>query len=368
MLLLRIELAKTSIKKYQAMSSAIGSDNRIRGLFQYYGANRTGRWSGRLVQPQNLPKNSMSDLDAVREYTKDRQRYVISILYGSVSDALSQLLRTAFTAPDYLVCTDFSAIEARVIAWLADEEWRLEVFRTHGKIYEASAAQMFKVPVESIDKKNPLRQRGKVAELACGYGGGVNALKAMGALEMGIPEEDLQELIDQWRASNPNIVKLWKTVEWAAVTAVQEGKTVRISHGVAFGVKYGHLLLRLPSGRILVYRDVKLVTGKFGGKSLQYKGVNQETKQWGTIDTYSGKLVENIVQAIARDCLAEAIVRIKKAGYKIVMHVHDEIVVETDNTDCLGEIDNLMAMPISWAEGLYLPADSYATKYYKKED
>lgn len=368
MLLIRVELAKTSVKKYAAMLEAICADDRIRGLFQYYGANRTGRWSGRLVQPQNLPKNSMRQLDMARELTKDRDRAVVNFLFENVADTLSQLLRTAFIANGVLICTDFSAIEARVIAWLADEQWRLEVFATHGKIYEASASQMFKVPLESIDKKSPLRQRGKVAELACGYGGGVNALKAMGALDMGVPEDELQELIDQWRDSNKNIVKLWKTVESAALAAIEDGRKVEIKHGVAFGMRNGNLLVRLPSGRTLVYVDAKLTENRFGNKSIGYKGVNQETKQWGSVETYGGKLVENIVQAIARDCLAEALMRIHKAQYKIVMHVHDEIVIESVDDSCLHHIDELMSQPIAWAEGLYLPADSYATPYYKKED
>lgn len=366
---LRQEMAKTSVKKYEAMAKAICSDSRVRGLLQFYGANRTGRWAGRLVQVQNLPQNHLPDLDMARAFVKAGDAELVEMLFGSIPDTLSQLIRTAFVAPENhrLIVADFSAIEARVIAWLAGEKWRMDVFNTHGKIYEASAAQMFKVPLESVTKGSPLRQKGKVAELALGYQGGPGALISMGALNMGVKEEELPMLVKMWRNANRAIVKLWNDVETAAIAAV-EGEPSTIQHGIRFFMDKGFLIIMLPSGRMLFYVRPRLKANGFGGQSIAYEGMNQTTKQWGWQDTYGGKLVENIVQAIARDCLAEAMLRIDTAGYKIIMSVHDEIVIEAHNNfGSVDEVNMIMGMPISWAKGLPLKADGYETNYYKKD-
>ncbi|MFA9212969.1 MAG: DNA polymerase [Candidatus Methylacidiphilales bacterium] len=369
-LTIRQEMAKTSVKKYEAMKKGICNDNRVRGLLQFYGANRTGRWAGRLVQVQNLPQNHLIDLDLARTVVASGDLEMLEMLFGNVPDTLSQLIRTAFIAPKEhrFIVADFSAIEARVIAWLAGEKWRLDVFNTHGKIYEASAAQMFKVPIESITKGSPLRQKGKVAELALGYQGGPNALIKMGALKQGLTEEELPKLVAMWRNANKAIVRLWSVVENAAIEAVQEGKAVQIMFGVRFFIEKGILFIELPSKRKLAYLKPNLKPNKFGGLSLTYQGLDQTTKQWGVQITYGGKLVENIVQAIARDCLAEKMLLVDEAGYKLVLHVHDEIVCEEPNSHVrLGEINKLMGEPIQWAKGLPLTADSYETKYYKKD-
>jgi DNA polymerase len=366
---IRQEMAKTSIKKYEAMSKVICQDNRVRGLLQYYGANRTGRWAGRLVQVQNLPQNHLPDLDLARQLVKDNDLELIEMCFGNVPDTLSQLIRTAFVAPEgkKFVIADFSAIEARVIAWLAGERWRLDVFATHGKIYEASAAQMFKVPIETVTKGSPLRQKGKVAELALGYQGGPNALEKMGALKMGIEADELPKLVKMWRNANKKIVDLWEKVGLGALYAVETGNTFNLQHGVSFYMKKGILFIELPSGRVLSYMKAQLKDGKFG-PVLTYQGMDQTTKQWRTQETYGGKLVENIVQAIARDCLADAMLRVDAAGYKIVMHVHDEIVIEVPEEEEHTEaINKIMGEPIPWAKGLLLRADSYESKYYKKD-
>lgn len=364
---IRQEMSKTSVKKYIAMSKGIGEDNRVRGLLQYYGANRTGRWAGRLVQVQNLPRNEMKSLDLARNLVRDNDLDTLELLYDSVPDTLSQLIRTAFVAPagKKFVIADFSAIEARVIAWLAGEQWRLDVFKTHGKIYEASASQMFKIPLENITKD--LRQKGKVSELALGYQGGPNALITMGALKMGLKEEELPALVKMWRNANRKIVEYWQTVNEAAIHAVETGCMIKIKPGLTFYAKKGILFIELPCGRVLSYINAKLKDGKFG-PTLTYEGMDQTTKQWRTQDTYGGKLVENITQAIARDCLATAMLRVDSAGYSIVMHVHDEIVIEIeDENDCIAGINIIMAEPISWAKGLLLKAESYESKYYKKD-
>jgi DNA polymerase len=372
---LRQEMSKTSIKKYSAMMNCVCSDSRVRGLLQYYGANRTGRWAGRLVQVQNLRKNEMSDLDMAREIVKQGDLELMEILFGNVPDVLSQLIRTAFICPPghTLIPADFSAIEARVIAWLAGEKWRLEVFNTHGKIYEASASHMFKVPIEQVTKGSDLRQKGKMSELALGYQGGPNAIIKIEISnktpkEKRIPEEELPRLVAMWRQANKAIVNYWKTCENAAIDCVETGQPVRLNHGIRFFMERGILFIELPSKRRLTYLRPQLRPNKFGGHSLYYEGMDQEKKTWGLQQTYGGKLVENIVQAFARDCLADAMLRVHDAGYKIVMHVHDEIVNEVPTgKGSVEEINRIMGEPIPWAKGLPLRADSYETLYYKKD-
>lgn len=364
---IRQEMAKTSVKKYEAMAACIGSDQRVRGLLQYYGANRTGRWAGRLVQVQNLPRNEMRDLDLARQLVRDGDLEMVEILFGNVPNVLSQLIRTAFVAsPGHrLMVADFSAIEARVIAWLAGERWRLEVFKTHGKIYEASAAQMFRVPIEAVTKGSDLRQKGKVSELALGYQGGPNALIAMGALTMGLDEEELPRLVKMWRNANKAIVDYWEVVGNAALEAVETGAPVTITHGIRFHVQQGILWITLPSGRKLAYYKPHIAENRFGSPALKYWGMD---KIWTVQDTYGGKLVENIVQAIARDCLADAMLRLDAAGYRIVMHVHDEVVLEMPHgKGSLDEVNSIMGQVIPWAKGLPLTADSYETSFYKKD-
>lgn len=368
---LRQELGKTSVKKYQAMQEAVCADGRVHGLLQFYGANRTGRWAGRLVQVQNLPQNHLADLDLARSLVREGDTETLELLYGNVPDTLSQLIRTAFIAKEghTFVVADFSAIEARVIAWLADERWRLDVFRTHGKIYEASASAMFHVPIEEITKGNPLRQKGKIAELALGYQGGPGALITMGALRMGLDEGELPELVAKWRKANPAIVRLWYEVDRAATEAVEAGGPVTIRHRVRFSVDRGILWITLPSGRKLAYMRPRITQNRFGGKSISYEGMDQSSKQWRRTETYGGKLVENIVQGIARDCLATAMIRLDEMGYDIVMHVHDEVILEVpvNRADALEEACAMMGEPIIWAPGLPLRADGYVTPYYKKD-
>lgn len=365
------ELTKTSVSKYEAMTNALCPDGRVRGLLQFNGASRTARWAGRLIQVHNLPKNYISDLEDARELLVKGDYTGLDIMYPSIFGVLSELIRTAFIPKEgcRFVISDFSAIEARIIAWLANERWRLDVFNSHGKIYEASASAMFHVPIEEITKTSTLRQKGKVAELACGYQGGVGALKAMGALKMGVPEEELQGLIDNWRRANPKIVSLWKRVENAAFNAVERKNKVQFDKNIRFLYDKGNLLIRLPSGRSLCYLSALIETGKkFGNKVLSYKGMDQTTKQFTKIETYGGCLVENIVQAIARDCLATALTRIDAAGYNIVMHIHDEIVLEVSkDKDCMDEINEIMAEPIEWASGLPLKGDGFETEFYRKD-
>ena len=363
---IRQELAKTSIKKYDAMLNAVCADDRVRGLLQFYGANRTGRWAGRLVQVQNLPQNHLDNLGTSREVILQGDQELAEMFFDNLPDVLSQLIRTAFIPEDgkKLIVVDFSAIEARVIAWLAGEVWRLDVFRTHGKIYEASASQMFGVPVDEITKENPLRQKGKIAELALGYGGSVGALTAMGALNMGLSEEELPNLVSTWRRSNPKIVRLWQLTQDAAIGAIENpGQKVNIRSLVSFLSFDGKLSIALPSGRSLFYQKPAISEGRFG-KAITYKGMNQTTRKWETTETFGGKLVENIVQAISRDLLAEAMLRL--SDYDIVMHVHDEVVIEADQKDTLEEVINLMTINPDWAGGLPLAADGFESKYYKK--
>lgn len=372
MLILRQTMAKTSVKKYDAMIRAVREDGKVRGLFQFCGANRTWRWAGRIVQFQNLPKNSMRDLDMARNFLLSGDYEILEMLFDSVPNVLSQLIRTAFipSAGCRFIVSDFSAIEARVIAWLASEQWRMKVFRTHGKIYEASASQMFKVPLESITKANPLRQKGKISELALGYQGGVGALVTMGALKMGLTEEELPELVSTWRAANPAIVRLWKDVEKAAISAVKDRKVVQLQYGVTFSFESGILFIKLPSGRRLAYCKAAIENDtRFNRPKLTYWGMDQVKKVWSKVDTYGGKLVENVIQAIARDCLAEALIRVDAAGYRIAAHVHDEIVCDVPvGWGSLKELNEIMGQPIKWAPDLPTPADGFSGMYYKKDD
>lgn len=370
MLRIRQEMAKTSTKKYEAMEKAACDDNRVRGLLQFYGANRTGRWAGRLVQVQNLPQNHINDLDYARTLVKSGDLDMVEMAYGNVPDTLSQLIRTAFIAKSgytFIVC-DFSAIEARVIAWLAGEHWRLDVFRTHGKIYEASASMMFHVPVEAITKTDPRRQKGKIAELALGYQGGVGAMKTMGGERMGLSETEMQEIVTHWRKANPAIVRLWADIENCAKATITSSQLTEC-HGLHFYKSMGLLMVRLPSGRSLCYPKPAIGTNRFGNESITYEGLNQTTKQWGIQETYGGKLVENIVQAIARDCLAVTILRLEKRGFPIVFHVHDEVIIEarTDGSQTLEEVENVFKHPIPWAEDLPLKGAGYMTDYYLKD-
>lgn len=378
MLELRQELGKTSTKKYDAMQAAVCEDGRVRGLLQFYGANRTGRWAGRLVQVQNLPRTYTEPLPLARKLVKERRLDALRLVYGSVQDTLSQLIRTAFIASPgrLLVDADFSAIEARVIAWLAGEQWRLEVFRTHEKIYEASASQMFGVPIERIKKGNPeyaLRQKGKVAELALGYQGGSGALIAMGALNKGLKEEELPGIVSRWRESNKRIRDLWYSVENAAISVVRTGVPAGVN-GLFFAREYDpanaldFLTISLPAGRKLYYVNPALTTNQWGKPSLCHMGMDQTTKKWKRIETYGGKLVENCVQAIARDCLAEAITRLEAAGYEVVFHVHDEVIIDCPKEKAdLDAVVRIMGQPVSWAPGLPLGADGWVDEFFKKD-
>lgn len=375
MLEIRQELSKTSTKKYVAMENAVCLDNRVRGLLQFYGANRTGRWAGRLVQVQNLPRNYIQPLDLARNLVKKQNIEAVKLIYGSVPDTLSQLIRTAFVAPEgkTFVVADFSAIEARVISWLAGEQWRLDVFKTHGKIYEASASQMFGVPIEKIKKGNPeyaLRQKGKVAELALGYQGGTGALIQMGALKMGLSEEELPEIVNRWRNSNKRIVDLWHTIQNCATKAITSGLPQGMQRGILFSIENRNLVITLPSKRKLFYIKPELITNQFGNDALSYMGQNQTTKKWEKIPTYGGKLTENIIQAIARDCLAESIKGLVNAGYVPVFHIHDEVICEAPKNDNFYNLENaveIMCKPIEWAKDLPLNADGFTSDYYKKE-
>ena len=365
---LRLLMAKTSVKKYEAIRRSVCADGRVHGLLQFYGANRTGRWAGRLVQIQNLPQNHIPDLALARELVKAGRYADIEALYESTPNVLSELIRTAFVPRPgcRFIVADFSAIEARVIAWLAGEQWRLEVFRQGGDIYCASASKMFHVPVEKHGQNSHLRQKGKIAELALGYGGAVGALTAMGALEMGLAEEELPPLVRQWREANPHIIRLWAQVENAAMTAVREKARVRLGR-LTFHCRSGMLFITLPSGRKLCYVKPRIQTNRFGGDGLTYEGVG-EGKKWTRIETFGGKLTENIVQATARDLLAEAMLRLRDAGLEIVMHVHDEAVLEVPiGHSSVEEVCALMAEAPAWADGLPLRADGYECEFYKKD-
>lgn len=379
---LRQQLGKTSTSKYEAMERAMGEDGRARGLLQFYGANRTGRWAGRLIQVQNLPRTYLSPVPLARELVKGRKEEALRLLYGNVPDALSQLIRTALVpGPGKIFAdADFSAIEARVVAWLAGEEWVLKVFRSHGKIYEATASQMFGVPIDRIRKGNPeyaLRQKGKVATLALGFGGNAGALINMGALKMGLAEEELPEIVRRWREANPNICRYWKKVEGAALQTLRTGRPNAVGRvqfslqGSADGQVF--LTAALPSGRSLYYAHPGIGAGKFG-EAVTYWGVQQSSRRWECLDTWGGKLTENIVQATARDILAEAVERLEAAGYPVVFHIHDEVVVEAEdlgdaesNGAQLRDIARIMGAPVSWAPGLPLKAEGWTDHYFKKD-
>lgn len=389
MLEIRQELGKTSTKKYDALETCIADDGRVRGLLQFYGANRTGRWAGRLVQVQNLPRTYTHPLPPARQLVKDRNIDGLQMMYGSINDTLSQLIRTAFVATpgNVLIDADFSAIEARVISWLAGQEWRLEVFRTHGKIYEASASQMFHVPIEKIKKGNPeyaLRQRGKVAELALGYQGGVSAMRRMdvGHNLDDLSDDEVKGIVDRWRETNSMIRDLWNIVDSAAITVITNGgaQTIRSETtdaiitlacelDVITGTRYMTILL--PSGRKLYYPSPEIGVNRWGNPSVSYTGQNQTTKRWERVETYGGKLVENIVQAIARDCLAIAIENLEAQGLHVVFHIHDEVVIDTpawaDEDTMLETVTKIMTKPIPWAQALPLNADGWVDKFFKKD-
>lgn len=396
---IRQALGKTSTAKYGAMQEAVCEDGRLRGILQFYGANRSGRWAGRIVQVHNLAKNFLPDLDLARELAEEGDFDTMETLFGETAFVFSELIRTAFIPSEgrRFVVSDFSAIEARVVAWLAGEQWTLDAFKAGEDIYCKTASMMYHVPVEKHGQNKHLRQKGKIAVLACGYQGGVGAMKAM---DRGgsIPEEELQSVVDQWRAANPNIVKLWYDYEAAAKTAIRERRpvsrgiripadniaerehmaggpvrpySIRKGTGVIFNYRNGNLIVVLPSGRRLVYWGARLEEdpSKGGRESIVYMGTNQVTKQWGKTETYGGKLVENVVQATARDCLAEAMRRVTAMGYEIVMHIHDEMVVDVpiEDTDALARINKAMGDPIDWAPGLPLKGDGYETPFYKKD-
>ena len=365
---LRLLMAKTSVKKYEAIQRSICSDGRVHGLLQFYGANRTGRWAGRLVQVQNLPQNHIPDLELARNLVKAGRYDDLELLFDSTPNVLSELIRTAFVPRPgtRFVVADFSAIEARVIAWLSGEQWRLDVFEQGGDIYCASASQMFGVPVEKHGQNAHLRQKGKIAELALGYGGSVGALVAMGALDMGLSEDELPELVQQWRNANPHITKLWWDVDAAALKAFNDGIPTHVGP-LTFTRHSGMLFIRLPSGRQLCYVKPRLEDNRFGRKSLTYEGVG-ESKRWTRIETYGPKLVENVVQATARDILALSMLRLRNAGFDIVMHIHDEAVLEVpEGVSSVEEVCAIMGIAPDWAQGLPLRADGYECAFYKKD-
>lgn len=364
-LTLRQQLAKSSVKKYQAMETAVCADGRARGMFQFYGANRTGRWAGRIIQMQNLPQNHLDDLSEARGLVRAGGFDALEMLYEDVPDTLSQLIRTAFVPQENrkFIVADFSAIEARVIAWLAGEKWRQDVFAEGKDIYCASASQMFGVPVEKHGVNGHLRQKGKIAELALGYGGSVGALKAMGALEMGLSEDELPALVSAWRQANPKIVQFWWAVDRAVMEAVSRRTTTK-THGIIFSARNGMLFITLPSGRSLAYVKPKIGENRFGGDCITYEGVGG-TKKWERIDSYGPKFVENIVQATSRDILCYAMKTLRCCS--IVMHIHDEVVIEADRRMSLQAVCDQMGRTPPWANGLQLRADGYETDFYKKD-
>ena len=367
LLRLRLLMAKTSVKKYEAMERSVCSDGRVHGMLMFCGANRTARWSGKIVQIQNLPKNYLPDLELARDLVKQGRFEDIELLYDSTPNVLSELIRTAFIPKPgcRFVVADFSAIEARVLAWLSGEQWRLDVFTSHGKIYEASASSMFHVPMEEITKTSPLRQKGKLAELGLGFGGAAGALISMGALDMGLTEEELPPLVAAWRKANPHITQFWWDVDAAAIKAVREKQKTKVGK-IIFEYKSGILFITLPSGRKLSYVKPRMAVNKFGRDGLTYEGIS-ENKKWSRIETYGPKLVENIVQGTARDLLAEAMLRVEKKGYPIVMHCHDEIIAEVpEGSGSVDEMCEIMAVQPKWAEGLPLRADGFECRFYKK--
>ena len=368
LLRLRLLMAKTSVKKYEAMERSVCSDGRVHGMLMFCGANRTSRWSGKIVQIQNLPKNYIPDLELARKLVKQGRFEEIELLYDSTPNVLSELIRTAFIPKPgcRFVVADFSAIEARVLAWLSGEQWRLDVFTSHGKIYEASASSMFHVPMEEITKGSPLRQKGKLAELGLGFGGASGALVSMGALDMGLTEEELPPLVAAWRKANPHVTQFWWDVDAAAIKAVREKQKTKVGK-IIFEYKSGILFITLPSGRKLSYVKPRMAVNRFGRDGLTYEGIS-ENKKWSRIETYGPKLVENIVQGTARDLLAEAMLRVEKKGYPIVMHCHDEIIAEVpEGSGSVDEMCEIMAVQPKWAEGLPLRADGYQCNFYQKQ-
>lgn len=368
MLKLRLLMAKTSVKKYEAVIRSVCSDNRVHGMMRFCGANRTGRWSGNILQPQNLPQNHLPDLTLARDIVKDGDFEMLDMMFGNVPNVLSELIRTVLIPkPNHrFIVADFSAIEARVLAWIAGEQWRIDTFKNGGDIYCASASKMFKVPVEKHGVNGELRQKGKISELACGYGGSVGALKNMGAVEMGVQENELQGLINDWRNANPHIVRFWYEVGNAAMKAIKEKTTVPLGK-LVFAYERGILFIRLPSGRRLSYIKPRIGTNRFGGDSITYMGINS-AKKWDRLETFGGKLTENIVQGTARDLLANALINAANAGYDTVFHVHDEIICEVPNSyGSVDELCRLMCIKPDWADGLPLNADGFECEYYKKE-
>ena len=372
---IRQELGKTSVSKYEAMARSVCHDGRIRGMLQFYGANRTGRWAGRIVQLQNLPQNHLDEIEETRQYILNDELDLIETFYSSVMDTLSQLIRTAFIAEEkktFVVC-DYSAIEARVLGWLAGEEWVMETFRTTGKIYEATAAQMYNVPITAVTHGSDLRKKGKIATLACGYGGGVGALSAMDR-KGEIPEEEKQGIINDWRKANPKIVKFWEDVEASAITAVSyPGTTLKLAHGIEFQQIHDTLFVKLPNGRRIAYNGARVedIT-KYGRttKALTYMGQDQQTQKWVRLSTYGGKMVENITQATARDCLGTAMLHLQEAGYVPGFHVHDEVIIEVPASTAEADIEkikDIMALKDEWTDGLILKAEGYITPFYKKD-
>jgi DNA polymerase len=368
MLKLRLLMAKTSVKKYEAVIRSVCSDNRVHGMMRFCGANRTGRWSGNILQPQNLPQNHLPDLTLARDIVKDGDFEMLDMMFGNVPNVLSELIRTVLIPkPNHrFIVADFSAIEARVLAWIAGEQWRIDTFKNGGDIYCASASKMFKVPVEKHGVNGELRQKGKISELACGYGGSVGALKNMGAVEMGVQENELQGLINDWRNANPHIVRFWYEVGNAAMKAIKEKTTVPLGK-LVFAYERGILFIRLPSGRRLSYIKPRIGTNRLGGDSITYMGINS-AKKWDRLETFGGKLTENIVQGTARDLLANALINAANAGYDTVFHVHDEIICEVPNGyGSVDELCKLMCIKPEWADGLPLNADGFECEYYKKE-
>lgn len=371
---IRREMGKTSNKKYEAMQKCVCKDGRIHGLLQFCGAARTGRWAGRLVQVQNLPQNHLASLDFARSLVRQGDLDEFEMNYANVTQVLSELIRTAFVAEPgktFHVC-DFSAIECRVIAWLASEDWVLEVFRSNGDIYCANASKMFKVPVEKHGQNAQLRQKGKIATLALGYGGGVSALEAMGGSKLGLTEDEEKEIVKLWRDSNPRIVRMWAVIEKAAITAIKTGESVTVYRNIVIGKRWGMLTITLPSGRTICYPRAEVETEYNDGwrgdhDIIEYEGLNQTTKKWGKVRTYGGKLTENIVQAVARDILGIVILRAKAEGLNIVFHIHDEIIVEATPDQTLADVEALFSKPIDWCRDLPLKGAGYTTPYYLKD-
>lgn len=370
---LRNMLSKTSVKKYYAMINCATSDSRVRGTFQFYGANRTGRWAGRLLQLQNLSKNHLDNIDTPRELIRTNDLDTLDMLYDDIPDLLSQLVRTGIIAPEgkMLSVADFSAIEARVISWLADEQWRLDVFHGDGKIYEATGSKMFGVPIKAITKGSELRQKSKISELALGYGGAVNAMRRMGGERMGLSDPEMMSLTRKWRQANPKIVELWSELEESAIEAIRYHRPVTATcKNLIFDCDDNCMTIQLPSGRKLFYRNAYLSDSKKSTYGIRYKGLNQVTKQWETIETYGGKLTENVIQAIARDLLAYSMLQLDKAGYTITMHIHDEVIAEVNATNAQAEYERMaeiMGQAPDWAADLPLRAEGYITPYYKKD-